>query len=955
MDAAATLTALLAAPGQHDRLLRLHTPLGPDVLVVEAFHGSERVGDGGFRFEITALSVDAHLDLDALLGRPVLLELLTAESRSVLRPFHGHVTAFEQLGSNGGLARYRLGVEPWLAFLRQRVDSYVFQGMTLVQIVEDVFADYVDAGALAPAWRWDLQDPAVYPVRSLTTQYQESDFAFIERLLADEGLFYWFEHAGAPGSDTLGRHTLVIADHNEACTGLGSVRYHRADATERGDSVQAWSPARRLHAARIARASWDYRSLGMRPATAEDDAAFGDAFAEDLDTAGPYAWCDASHGERLARRQIEGARAAARTGSGKGTWRRMAPGMRFSVTQHPQAGDGLQLCLGVDHAARNNLGADVLDALEQSLGPVALPGLDLPEHLGGPLRALRAPSADLAAPPQRSDPCVREEGRRTDGHGPGGGASAGFNAAPDDFYRNTFIMLPADITYRPCTLDHGGRIHPRPTVHGTQSAIVVSDDAPLTTDRDHRIKVQFPWQRGGDASAVLAHPGGEDNAPGDDSAWTWVRVATPWAGDNWGGVVVPRKGQEVLVAFLEGDIDRPVVVGSVYNGRGQPDAPRNSVSGGGAGATGNAAAWFDGNDHAAVYTGFKSQALASSQQGTGGYQLLRFDDTPGQGRAQAATTQHATTLTLGHLKGGEDNVREIERGFGAELSTQANGAIRAGSGLLLTAEPGQQQLAARQALGQLAASAELTTALAETSTNQQAGLPDEPAPLAVQRRQETLQGNLMAAQHGNDASTGGDVRIGGGEGQAPGWSAPHMLAAGADGVMALTPAGQAWVSGTQTAMVAGTDLDWMSQASHVTAVAGGIALFAQGGDPPNGKPNRETGIALHAAQGTVSVRAHRNVAKVAAKTKITVASTQADVEIAAPARHVLLTAQGAYLKIEGDNIELGAPGVVEFKASIRELTGPKSFTSELPPLSQSEFCVPCFFAAARWGGALVPA
>lgn len=67
MDAVATLTTLIATPGQHDRLLRLHTPLGPDVLVAEAFEGTECIGEGGFRFDITALSVDAPLDLDALL------------------------------------------------------------------------------------------------------------------------------------------------------------------------------------------------------------------------------------------------------------------------------------------------------------------------------------------------------------------------------------------------------------------------------------------------------------------------------------------------------------------------------------------------------------------------------------------------------------------------------------------------------------------------------------------------------------------------------------------------------------------------------------------------------------------------------------------------------------------------------------------------------------------------
>ncbi|PJK01346.1 type VI secretion system tip protein VgrG [Lysobacteraceae bacterium NML91-0213] len=926
MDAVATLaTALLAAPGQHDRLLRLHTPLGPDVLVAETFRGKECVGDGGFRFEITALSVDAGLDLDALLGRPVLLELLCADS-PVRRPFHGHVTAFEQIGSNGGLARYRLQVEPWLRFLRERIDSYVFQDRSVVQIVEDVLADYAGVGALAPAWRWDLQDAALYPVRSLATQYQESDFAFIERLLADEGLFYWFEHEGAPDAGALGRHVLVIADHNEACAELGAVRYHRADATERGDSLQAWSPARRLHPTRLARASWDYRGLGLRPAAAEADTVCADVVIEDADVTAPYAWCDAAHGQRLASRQLEAMQATACAGAGTGTWRRMAPGSRFSVSQHPQVGDEAHLCVAVTHEARNNLGAEVFDALEQTLGAVALPGLPLPELLGGGIGtvdALPGPAA-LAVEHAGQPGCISV-----------GASSPEARSAVDpvEFYRNAFVMQPADVAYRPRTRDgRGERLHPRPTVHGTQVAIVVSDGAPVTTDRDHRVKVQFPWQRGGDSSARLAHPSGDDNAPADHGAWTWMRVATPWAGDNWGGVLVPRRGQEVLVVFVEGDIDRPVVVGSVYNGRGQPDAPHNQAGAGAAGATANAAAWFEGNGHAAVYTGFKSQALGDSQSGTGGYQQLRFDDTPGQGRAQVATTQHATTLTLGHLKAGEDNLREGERGFGAELWTRASGAVRAGSGLLLTSEPGHQQLTSRRALGQLADSAELTTTLQQTAAYQQAGLPDESALLDVQRSHAALRETLVSTQHGSAVPAGEGRSIGGGDGEAPGWSAPHLLAAGADGVVLLTPADQAWVSGTQTGLAAGTDLDWMSQASHVTAVAGGIALFTQGGNAPGAKPNQETGIALHAAQGQVSARAHKNEARAAARTTITIASTQADVEIAAPAKHVLLTAQGAYLKLEGGNIELGAPGVVEFKASNKELAGPKSARARVPVL-----------------------
>ncbi|WP_255516272.1 type VI secretion system Vgr family protein [Luteimonas suaedae] len=969
MDALATaLTALVSGPKQHERLLRLHTGLGPDVLVAETLAGHESLDDG-FRFELTALSVDAHLSLDDLLGQPLLLELLTADSRTRLRPFHGHVTAFERLGSNGGLARYRLVLEPWLAFLRQRVDSYVFQDMTVLEIAEDIFADYAEAGALAPAWRWELADRSVYAKRSLTTQYEESDFAFLRRLLAEEGIFGWFEHAGDAAADTLGRHTLVLADHGEAFADVGPVRYHRSDVTEREDGIQQWSSARRWQTGRLIRASWDYRSLGMRPATADGER-FGDAIAEDDDTAGPYAWHDSAQGERRARQHLEALQVDARTFDGQGTWRRLAPGVRFELVQRHARLDADAhrfTCLKIEHQARNNLGAEIHSVLEASLGPVALPGADLPDALSG-LTAMSSDAGFAAANEPLSRSRERDRGEGAPEAGNTGSAETATHAvdsllsritggsAQDEthFYRNTFIAIPASVPYRPRTTDgHGLRLHPKPAVQGTQSAIVVSDGGPVLTDRDHRIKVQFAWQRGGDASSGHPHPSGDDNAPGTDGAWTWVRVATPWAGDNWGGVMVPRKGQEVLVAFLEGDIDRPVVIGSVYNGKGQDDAPHNQVAGGGAGATGNAAAWFDGNEHAAVYTGFKSQTLGSSQDGSGGYQHLRLDDTPGQGRAQAATTQHETTLTLGHLKGGEDNVRGADRGFGAELSSQASGAIRAGAGLLLTTEPGTQQLAASQTLGQLGESEQLLQALADTAKSQEAALPADADTLPAQASLKTMQETMQATQRGGAAagasasspsrSAGegqGDGAIGGGEGEAPGWSAPQLVVGSPEGLLSLTPADQAWVSGTQTSLIAGSDLDWASQAGTVIASAGGIALFTQGSNAPAGKPNQEKGIALHTAQGKVSARAHKNLAKVAAKTSITVASTQADVEVAAPNKHVLLTAQGAYLKLEGGDIELGAPGTIEFKATKKEWTSPQAASGQPPAFGEAEpkFC-----------------
>ena len=98
------------------------------------------------------------------------------------------------------------------------------------------------------------------------------------------------------------------------------------------------------------------------------------------------------------------------------------------------------------------------------------------------------------------------------------------------------------------------------TASGTLTAIVVGSGTPTHTDRDGRVRVQFPWQRGADAGARHEHPTGSNNAPANPSLGVWLRVMIPVAGANWGGHLVPRPGQEVLVAFQNGNIDRPIEV-----------------------------------------------------------------------------------------------------------------------------------------------------------------------------------------------------------------------------------------------------------------------------------------------------------------------------------------------------------------------------------------------------------
>ena len=101
-------------------------------------------------------------------GQPVRLDLQTSASRTIRRPFHGHITQITRDGSDGGFARYRLIVEPWLAFLGYTQDNYLFQDISVIDIVDELLSDWKEQGKLVPAWRWQLADPAAYPKRRIS-------------------------------------------------------------------------------------------------------------------------------------------------------------------------------------------------------------------------------------------------------------------------------------------------------------------------------------------------------------------------------------------------------------------------------------------------------------------------------------------------------------------------------------------------------------------------------------------------------------------------------------------------------------------------------------------------------------------------------------------------------------------------------------------------------------------
>ena len=162
--------------------------------------------------------------------------------------------------------------------------------------------------------------------------------------------------------------------------------------------------------------------------------------------------------------------------------------------------------------------------------------------------------------------------------------AVGEPAGRGPIYSSSFTGISTEESFRPA------RLTPKPVIQGPQTAIVVgSSGEEIHTDEYGRVKVQFHWDRYGE---------------GNENSSCWIRVSQPWAGKKWGFMYVPRIGQEVIVEFLEGDPDRPLITGRVYNGEAMPpyDLPANKTI---------------------------STIKSNSSKGGGGFNEIRFEDKKG--------------------------------------------------------------------------------------------------------------------------------------------------------------------------------------------------------------------------------------------------------------------------------------------------------------------------------------
>lgn len=862
-------------------------------------------GDEGlsrcYRYVLDCLSADAFVELKDFQGQPIEIAILLPDGGE--RLLTGVVTGAESRGGDGGFAHYRLTIEPALATLAHRRNSRVFQDKSIIEIVQAILDEHRAASQVfAASFKHETRTTRASPPRSYTAQYRESDLAFIERLLFEEGLSYRFTHGPEAGqsirdavhSHTAGKdhdtplHTLIIFDaaHPHAQGTTGKVRFHRTDGAATEDAIDRWEGRRQLQASQSSLATYDYKTASHYPGTESrrtDHGARGNHLAatlEDYDPQTLYYGSDPGETERYARLRQQARDLASKTFLGEGTTRALEVGTWFELQDHPvhdqdNREDRQFLVTSLSFEARNNL---------------------LPAEGS-------APDTRLASAP-----------------------GSGQNQPP---YRNSFAAVRRHV---PVVPEFHLTRHQKPTAVGSTTATVVGPAGEeIFTDEHGRIKIQFHWQRKQD------HP--EGGADLDDRSSAWVRVAYPSAGAQWGTQYVPRIGQEVVVDFLEGDVDRPLVTGVVYNGAHRPP-------------TFSGAGQLPANK---ALSGVKTKEYKGSR-----YNELLFDDSTGELRTKLSSEHAATQLNQGYLIHPRSDGKGAARGEGFELCTDAAGAIRAAKGLLLSAEPAGRadgrQLDRDVLLQVLTAALDLAERLGDHAAEQQANRTETgrgnqqveadalPGPKMTTGHQTQLKAALDNLERGSNTDV--DGKSGGGE--QPGGQ--HVVAvSGPDGVALASPQSVSVAAGSNLDQVAQRDTNQSSGRRWIHNAAESISLFVSG----SSAKVKDT-FKLIAAKGKMSLQAQDGEMDVIAKLGIRIASVNGNIVLEAPSE-ILLKAGGGYIRI-GSNIEIHNPGTQSQKAASFSLAGPASLAAAAPALPQSRLkpCALKFADAAGSGAAAVP-
>lgn len=476
------------------RLTQMSIDVGDEQVVLERIESAETLGKP-FLLHADIIS-PLEIDLHPHMGKPAALGVL--EDGELLRRFHGLVTGAEYKKESSSGHHYRLTVQPWTYYLDQNRAMAIFQDKTAVEIIKQV----IEAAGIQDVDYTRLIRPRV--ARGYCVQYRESDFAFVSRLMEEEGIYYFFRHDAdrhmmvlceGPSSHQPGRPARLRYNAN-------TVSVFTTDSKSRfgsqGDFVQTWMERVMSTAqAKVTTRDFDFESpdqplaaevtgAGAHPRDDREIFVYPGRYVREKTGRGEQERVGRERGQAL----LDARRAGRRTFTGTSQSAGISTGYRLDIAEHP--------------ADRMNASYLVTSCFHS-----------------------------IASETYRSGGQEDEEP---------------FNVR--------FEAIPADTAFtNPPTT-------PRPRSQGLETAIVTGPAGEtIFTDEYGRVKVRFHWDRA--------------NTPGERST-CWIRVAQT---GGLGNVILPRVGHEVLVDFLDGDPDRPVVMGRVFNKANMPvyDLPANKT------------------------------------------------------------------------------------------------------------------------------------------------------------------------------------------------------------------------------------------------------------------------------------------------------------------------------------------------------------------------------------------
>lgn len=785
-------------------------------------------------------SIAANIALDKLIGTEVTVSIeLEGNGRSVAgmagdsglanvgagtREITGIVTAARILREEGRAIVYSLTLHPWLWLATRNQDCRLFQDMSIVEVTDAVLSAYpfpVEKRLTPP------RPNSEWPKRDIQRQHWESDWAFLQRLWEEWGIFYFFEHEG-------GRHRLVLSNSVGALKPHGpayrSIRYEAPDGRRIDEEhIHALSVANALTTGGVTHIDYDY----VRPRA---DLAVTQADPRDTGHANHahYAWGDhaqpqagatgltgeynqpRTEGEYLALVKTQAKRCIGLRASGRGNLRGLTTGQTFDLTHYPQAAANCEYM-------------------------VISCRLDIEE--------------------------VGEEA----------GAGQTYRCLAD------FEVQPTREAFRLA------RTVAKPRTYGPETAVVVGPaNQEIWTDAYGRVKVQFHWDRQGER---------------DERSSCWLRVSSPWQGNQFGAIHLPRIGQEVIVDHLNGDPDLPIVTGRVVNAYQQP-------------------AWQLPDNQA--LSGFRSRELGNR----GGANHLVMDDTEGRIQTQLSSDYALSQLNLGAITRIPGSVgRQDARGSGFELRTDAHGVIRAGKGMLITTE------ARRSAEAHTTDMGETIERLDEAGRWQSAnaGLARQAKAQDADAHQDEVAKSLekqVVAIRGAGAAEPGAF---------PELTSSHLVMDGAEGIEATTP-GTAHIAGGQhIAITSGMHASVSANGSVLASARDSLRLFAAQG-----------GAKIVAADGDIDIEALSKAINLLAQIEVKVTSDTITIEAK---KRLKIVGGGSYIELEQGLIRQGTNGEWVAHASNHHFPQPDEVPVEL---HVPKVCVPCLLKAAKRGGAIVP-